>query len=532
LGRLEKRFGAYRELPGNDYEGVSGTSKISEPKPLDKSNDNAGWRAYIAGRNEFYRDNKRAKDQQSMTQRQERQDLKIRQSEERHALFVDCKARHSTRAYVNQQRAIISTQHAYETAVLKALQKKQRDGQKRISAKYLSFERWLLEHGSSSQADEYRHRKDKRYIRFECPAEANANMTNIESPGILGFTMTHTKQGTKFSREGTLNQAAFVDTGRLIRVYDTEENSLLAALQLAQAKWGSVKIDGTDEYKRRCAELAAQHGIRVHNPELQDLVKESQRKNRPPMSPEMARNTVEHEALLLRNRHNKVWSSYTEHKKTLSGLLAAEPQKPKLFGHKKWKLEHGKWTKERDNLAAQIVADIEALGVKSSAYQAEKEAEAHHKRYDELAFEEALRLNPEAAAIIREDNARLEREERAKREAEEACAREEKEENKRFRTAIMELAAKFGKEAFIITNAQEGKTYGGLILGAVEKNGYHYAAQIMYDGHVILHNVEKSDLPEIASIAGKDVEIRNVYGRIGTIVEKHGERERNRGWSR
>jgi hypothetical protein len=41
LGKLEKRFGAYRELPDNGYEGIISTTKISEPKPLGKSNDNA-----------------------------------------------------------------------------------------------------------------------------------------------------------------------------------------------------------------------------------------------------------------------------------------------------------------------------------------------------------------------------------------------------------------------------------------------------------------------------------------------------------
>jgi hypothetical protein len=344
--------------------------------------------------------------------------------------------------------------------------------------------------------------------------------------------MTQTKQGARFSSAKTLGKAAFIDMGRLIRVYDTEENSLLAALQLAQAKWGGVKINGADEYKHRCAEIAAKHGIRVCNPELQDLVKEFERKNRPPMSPEIARNTIAHEALLLRNRHHVVWRSYTEHKKALNDLLAAEPQKPKFFGLKKWKLEHSKWVKERDGLAGQIVADLAALDVKSSTDKAEHEAEAHHLRYDKLALEEALRQNPDAAAIIREDDARIEREKRTKLEVEETKASEEKENNRRFYAAIRELAGKFNKEVSFVTNAQDGMNYSGLMIGTAERNGHHYAAQIMYDGHVILHDIEPGDLDKIRFLSGKNVEIRSVDGHIGMIAEEQERRERSRVWSR
>jgi hypothetical protein len=447
-------------------------------------------------------------------------------------MFADFNGHHYPRAYVNQQRAILSTEHAYEIAVLKALHKKLREEQKRMSVKYLSFEKWLIERGLSSQADTYRHRRDKSYIRLEPSGESSANMAYMESSGILGFTMTQTKQGARFSGMETPNKAAFIDTGRLIRVYDTEENSLLAALQLAQAKWGGVKINGTDEYKRRCAEIAAKHEIRVSNPELRGLVKEFERKNRPPVTPDMARRFIEREVSSLKYCHHEAWRSYTEHKKALNDLLAAEPKKPKLFGLKKWKLEHSEWTKERDSLAARIAADLETLGVKSPSSDAEKEAEERHERYDKFALEEAFRQNPEAAAIIRADDVRTEQEERARIEAEEARVRKEKENAKRFRAAIQGLAKQFGKEALIITNAFDKRTYDGLLLGTVERDGHHYAVQLIDEGRVILHSIETDDLPKIQSWSGKKVEIRNVDGYIGMIAEEQERHQRNRGWIR
>ncbi|MDR3264695.1 MAG: hypothetical protein LBT15_01665, partial [Synergistaceae bacterium] len=97
-------------------------------------------------------------------------------------------------------------------------------------------------------------------------------------------------------------------------------------------------------------------------------------------------------------------------------------------------------------IAKQIVVDLEALGVKPTADRPEKEAEA----------------------------------------------------NNRFRPVIQELAKRFGKQAPIITNAFGNKTYDGLLLGTAERNGHYYAAQSITDGHIILHDVKKDELPKIS----------------------------------
>jgi hypothetical protein len=73
----------------------------------------------------------------------------------------------------------------------------------------------------------------------------------------------------KFASQDNPETVAFIDVGRVIKVYDQDDTSLLAALQLAQQKWGGVQVNGTDEYKRRCAELAVKNGILVVNHELQ-----------------------------------------------------------------------------------------------------------------------------------------------------------------------------------------------------------------------------------------------------------------------
>jgi hypothetical protein len=261
-------------------------------------------------------------------------------------------------------------------------------------------------------------------------------------------------------------------------------------------------------------------------------VKEIEKLNRPPMSPDMARKFIEHEASNLRYSHLMTWHSYEEHKKVLNDILNAEPKKPKLFGLTKWKAEHNKWSADRDKLAAQIVAALQLMGVNPNARDAEKEAEYSHERYKNLAFEEALRRNPDSAQIIQADDERREQEEQAKLEAEGARIREENENYRRFRTAIRDLAEKFGQQALIITNAFGDKTYHGLLLGTVERNNRDYAVQLIDEGRVILHNVEKDDLRNIAAQVGKTVEIRSVEGKFATIAERMEQFERNRGWRR
>jgi hypothetical protein len=172
-----------------------------------------------------------------------------------------------------------------------------------------------------------------------------------------------------------------------------------------------------------------------------------------------------------------------------------------------------------------------ALGNQPAAFDT-REAVARHERFKEYAAEEARRLHPDAAAIIREDDMKREREELARRETEEAKVRIEKENHRRFRASILELAAKFVHEAPIVTDAQDGRTFSGLIMGAAERDGRRYAVQMIGGYHVILHYVEKGDLPQIASIVGKRVEIKCLGRRIRAIEEVPERHERSRGRGR
>ena len=66
---------------------------------------------------------------------------------------------------------------------------------------------------------------------------------------------------------------AFRDVGPRIDVLDWQsEESTLAALELSAAKWGEFVVTGNEEFKSRCARLAAEHGFQITNPELQESI--------------------------------------------------------------------------------------------------------------------------------------------------------------------------------------------------------------------------------------------------------------------
>lgn len=69
-----------------------------------------------------------------------------------------------------------------------------------------------------------------------------------------------------------------VDTGDKVKPADRDRGSMLVAMRAASEKWGTITVNGTEREKAVAVELAAEHGIAISNPELQDQVKAAQAK--------------------------------------------------------------------------------------------------------------------------------------------------------------------------------------------------------------------------------------------------------------
>ena len=51
---------------------------------------------------------------------------------------------------------------------------------------------------------------------------------------------------------------------------EQEREAMLAAMREAQAKWGVISVNGTERDKALAVEIAAEHGLTLTNPELQE----------------------------------------------------------------------------------------------------------------------------------------------------------------------------------------------------------------------------------------------------------------------
>ena len=100
-------------------------------------------------------------------------------------------------------------------------------------------------------------------------------------PQNVGALFTNEKKGTEIhynrhDREsGAFQTLAFIDSGKQLDVRDwNNRESVNAALRLASQKWDTISVSGSDEYKETVARLAAEHGYKITNPELQDRIRE------------------------------------------------------------------------------------------------------------------------------------------------------------------------------------------------------------------------------------------------------------------
>ena len=102
--------------------------------------------------------------------------------------------------------------------------------------------------------------------RFVEPQPAT-NLSSLITHGRKGLEIHYSRHDAETSAYQTL---AFIDKGKTLDVRDwSNSESVNAALQLASQKWDSLRINGSDAYKETVAQLAAQHGYKITNPEIQ-----------------------------------------------------------------------------------------------------------------------------------------------------------------------------------------------------------------------------------------------------------------------
>lgn len=266
LAKLQNRLGAY-ESPRQGQQVAP-----REAEPLKPNMVVLGWADYIAGRKAHYAEKNAAKLAQDRRLENERKHFAEQQKARRDELLQgNWKGRGDL---LNAMRSVIAAEQAAEKIALKERHQKEREQHRHNFRPYPDLEQWLRMQHSPELAEQWRYRATPGRIdgdRDERPTPRDIRAYQHE---IVGNQV-------QYSRKEPGAGVSFVDRGRSIDIHDwRSRDSTLAALQLSAQKWGSFTVTGNNEYKTMCAQLAAEHGFKITNPELQEIIQQG-RQRRP-----------------------------------------------------------------------------------------------------------------------------------------------------------------------------------------------------------------------------------------------------------
>ena len=257
LGALEKRLGAFEPAATTD------TAVPHEAQALDP--EMARVNEYRAARDAFRRERDAEWLDLESGNELERKALADKQASEREELHGHDWL--GLGAALNAMRSVLAREHAMEKAALREKRRKRREALRRRYPPWPSYEEWLRAEGLPEWAQRWRY---QRAPAFEGGAQSPAVPRDIR-----GYEARVDGERVLYRRRGAPPgaPAAFRDVGPRIDVLDwRSDESTLAALELAAAKWGAFRIRGNEEFKLRCARLAAEHGFQITNPELQETI--------------------------------------------------------------------------------------------------------------------------------------------------------------------------------------------------------------------------------------------------------------------
>jgi hypothetical protein len=260
LTAVQKRLG--------DYQPAAAELTVAARHPEPITVDTRRWSEYCTEREAFYREKQAAK--QALRQRQagERQALTAAHRQQRNAVFqgrswrgrgTELNALRSVLAARQAgERADLQEQHRQECAVLL----------ERWRFSFPTYNDWLQ--ASNPIAGIAAKQQHARILRA---AEGNDGLVRYDIRAFVAIV--YGRRVDYRHQDQTSGLPAFVDRGSEIVITNgLDRNGVLAALQLAAQKWGIFKVEGDSEYQALCVQLAAEHGLRLGNPELQGALQQ------------------------------------------------------------------------------------------------------------------------------------------------------------------------------------------------------------------------------------------------------------------
>ena len=258
MSALQKRLGEFE--PARDAERVM--TRTRAPEPIMPSAP--GWAQYSEARRQHYLERSSGRVRQTEQQRGDRERMAARHRQERADIF-----RGSWRgrgSLLNATRSLLAARQAQEKAEQRDRQKLERGELHKDRGRFPSYEEWLHQR-DHELAQGWRHR-ERQPPSIEGPAFMRPTPQDIRA-----FAALVEGWHVHYRRVGERGSPAFTDRGKEIDIYDSNRReSVLAALQLSAQKWGTFTVRGNERFQRMCVELAAEHGFKIANPDLQQAI--------------------------------------------------------------------------------------------------------------------------------------------------------------------------------------------------------------------------------------------------------------------
>jgi Relaxase/Mobilisation nuclease domain/Large polyvalent protein-associated domain 7 len=273
MSALQKRLGEY--VPGPT---VTVATRQSVPYPIEP--ESPLLQRYTEKRRKHYQERAAGRAQNIDKQREEMRRVAERHRQERADIFRG--SWQGKGALLNALRSTLAARQAAEKAALQDRHKVERLVLRKDKGRFPSCEQWLsrLE---GDYAQEWRHRERRPATlegpKFEPPAPRD----------IRAFSAVIDGGRVHYHLAGSRDAPAFTDRGKTIDLHDSRgRESVLAALQLAAQKWGAITVRGDEQFKRTCVSLAAEHGFKIVNPDLQQAIAAERGRLRPTRRPDPA----------------------------------------------------------------------------------------------------------------------------------------------------------------------------------------------------------------------------------------------------
>lgn len=245
------------------------------------------------------------------------------------------------KAFTKAELSIAAADHAKRLASLKE-QKKAAVNQVRKSAKFPTWSQFKAENAAEFEKNAEASKKPQgggAVVGFYLDApNLDKNWPPLKKD-IRSFEAL-VLNSNEVAYRSSDSDPAFIDSGNRISFTDTSQASLLAGMQLSIAKWGEFRLTGSDEYKRKCVEVAVQEGFanKIANAELKPLI----------------------DAEVVKQKAQQAIAKAQAQAQQVERAAKANIGKPKVPPLRKGK-EHGNSTRHREAVSSQVYNPSKSL---------------------------------------------------------------------------------------------------------------------------------------------------------------------------